>query len=281
MKTGIIILNYNDSENTTKMIQQIKNFKTLSKIIIVDNKSTDDSVKKLKKLAKDNVILLEAKKNKGYSYGNNIGLKYLEQHTDCEYVIISNPDILVNENTILEMTQVLEKNKNISFLGPVIIERGVEIKGWKIPTYFVELLSTINFFHRYATKLQRYKEEYYKKRLTKVDVIHGAFFLARMKDFKELGYFDEGTFLYYEENIIGTKAKQKNKHIYVDTSLSVVHALSQSVDKSLNKIKKYKTIKKSMFYFEEKYQKRNILLLILLKITYYISLGIAYITFWI
>ena len=49
MKTGIVILNYNDYDTTYEMIQQIKNYKCLNHILIVDNKSTDRSYSKLKK----------------------------------------------------------------------------------------------------------------------------------------------------------------------------------------------------------------------------------------
>ena len=48
MKNGIVILNYNDSDNTSLILEDIRNYKILDKIVIVDNKSTDDSVKKLK-----------------------------------------------------------------------------------------------------------------------------------------------------------------------------------------------------------------------------------------
>ena len=47
MRTGIIILNYNDSENTIQMLNQIKDYSCLSKIVVVDNCSTDDSLEKL------------------------------------------------------------------------------------------------------------------------------------------------------------------------------------------------------------------------------------------
>ena len=41
MKTGIVILNYNDYETTKEMINNIKNYKSLDHIIIVDNNSGD------------------------------------------------------------------------------------------------------------------------------------------------------------------------------------------------------------------------------------------------
>ena len=279
MKTGIVILNYNDYENTIKMINQIKDYNNISKIVIVDNQSNDGSVEQLKPLENKKIIILEAKKNEGYAKGNNIGLKYLESETDCELAIISNPDILVDESIIDELIKDFKKNPNISFLGPKILERGTISRGWKHPTFTSELLSNINYFSRYEKKLLRYEQS--DEHLRKVDVIHGCFFVARIKDFKKIHYFDPNTFLYYEENILAKKASKEGLETYVDNYLSVEHALSQSVDKSLKKIKKYKILKKSMFYYEDTYCNRNIFQKILLKLTYYISLGILYLTFWI
>ena len=76
MKNGIVILNYNDSENTMLMLDDIKNYKILSAIIVVDNHSTDDSFKKLKKYENSKIKIIEAPENKGYAAGNNFGIKY-------------------------------------------------------------------------------------------------------------------------------------------------------------------------------------------------------------
>ena len=277
MKTGMIILNYNDVENTLNMVKQVRDYKSLFKIVIVDNCSTE-SIDELRALESDKIVLLEAHENLGYGAGNNLGLRYLEKM--CDLVFITNPDIVVSFDVVDGMIEVME-NKNISFLGPSVREHGKVIRGWKLPSYFVEVLSTINFFSRYARKFQFYKDDHYQSDLTQVDAIHGSFFLARMKDFFDIGYFDENTFLYYEENIIGKKAKDRGLSIYVSSSLFVTHALSLSVDKSLNKVKKYKILKKSMFYYEKKYNKRSVFSLLFLKFVYYVSLVVSYLTFFI
>lgn len=279
MKTGIIILNYNDYENTLKIIDMIKDYKCLKKIIIVDNASTDDSFNHLKPLENNKIIIIKNKKNLGYAYGNNLGLKYLYEH-GFDYAIISNPDIIVEESVMEELISRM-KNSKVSFLGPKILEHGNIIKGWKTPSYLYELLSTMNYFHKYAKKLITYKDSYYKDGLNEVDVIHGCFFIGRLKDFKKINFFDTNTFLYYEENILSYKAKKNNLGIYVDTSISVIHNLSLSVDKSLNKLKKYKILKDSMFYYETRYRKINIFKYILLRIVYYISYMVGFVTFWV
>ena len=281
MKTGMVILNYNDYENTIKMIEQIKDYSCLSKIIIVDNCSTDESVSKITPFLNKKIILIEAKKNKGYAAGNNLGLKYLANETNCEFAIISNPDIVVEESVILEMIKDMKKDEKISFLGPKILENGHITKGWKLPSYACELLATMNYFSRYSFNLQKYPDDYYKDGLNEVEVLHGCFFMARLKDMKKIKYFDEGTFLYYEENILAKKAKDKGLKSFVDTRLSVNHKQSLSVNKSLKKVGKYKNLKKSMFYYEKNYNHIGFLKLFILKLFYYISVFFTCLTFWI
>lgn len=281
MKTGIVILNYNDYENTIKMLEQIMDYKCLSKIVVVDNCSTDESLEKIRLFESKKIIVLESSQNKGYAYGNNLGLKYLEKETNCELAIISNPDVVVSESVIEALIQDMKKDETISFLGPKVLEYGHISKGWKLPSFASELVSTMNYFNRFSFKLQRYKDSNYQEKLCDVEVIHGCFFMARLKDFKKIKYFDPHTFLYYEENILGYKARLRNMRVVVDTSLSVEHMGSLTVDKSLKKIKKYKALKKSMFYYEKEYRHLNILGMALLKLFYFISLGILYLTFWI
>ena len=94
MKTAIIILNYNDLETTKNMLNLIKDYKILDLIVIVDNKSLDNSYQELKKFENSKIKVLETDKNLGYAYGNNYGLNYLE-NKNIDNVIISNPDVLV------------------------------------------------------------------------------------------------------------------------------------------------------------------------------------------
>ena len=66
-----------------------------------------------------------------------------------------------------------------------------------------------------------------------------------------MGYFDEGVFLYYEENIMGIKTKKLGKNIIVCNNVDVIHDHSVSIDKSLKRIKKYDILKTSQEYFEK------------------------------
>ena len=277
MKTGIVILNYNDYESTKKMIDKIKNYKSLNHIVIVDNNSSDDSYDKLQKLKTDNIYVIKTDENKGYAYGNNYGIKYLTKNYKIDNIIISNPDIIVEEEVIKGLIKDLKENKDISIIAPLIKQNGEEANGWRIPTFKDELLSNINYVHRWARKKMFYPKT--DEKLQKVEVVSGCFFMIRKSDFEQIGYFDEGTFLYYEENIISYKLKELNKNVYVDNELSVIHNESVSVDKNINSIRKYKILKTSQKYFQKKYVKANIFKIFILRMFYYISLFIAYIIY--
>ena len=276
MKTGIVILNYNDYDTTFEMINQIKNYKCLTHILIVDNKSTDKSYNKLKKLETKKIEVIKTDENKGYAYGNNYGVKYLESKYRLDNIIISNPDVIVSEDTINTLIDDL-KDDNISLVAPIVEERGVLSRGWKLPHFKEDLVSNITYFHKYSKKMMSYDEEHYNKKLSRVEAVHGCFFMIKLKDFKEVDYFDENTFLYYEENILGRKLINNNMFSYVDNTVKVVHNLSVSVDKTYNSINKYKILKNSQKYYEKNYNNLNIFGIILLRIFYYISLFISYI----
>ena len=47
MKTGIVVLNYNDAIETIDFVEKISTFNAVDIICVVDNCSTDDSVKQL------------------------------------------------------------------------------------------------------------------------------------------------------------------------------------------------------------------------------------------
>lgn len=276
-KIGIVILNYNDYEETTNYINQIKDYRVLDEIVIVDNCSTDNSFNKLGKLKDKKVSVIKTYYNNGYASGNNYGVKYLEDRVD--YIIISNPDIVVSEDTIIKLKKDLDENEDISVIAPVINQHGEISRGWKLPRVIDEIGLNVNYFHRYVEKNLKYNNSRYNSELSKVDVVSGCFFMIRREILNLVGNFDESTFLFYEENILSSKLKNCNRKVFVDNEVEVIHNESITIDKSLASIKKYKVLKDSQKYFVKYYLHANIFEMFALRLVYYISLLIAYIIY--
>jgi GT2 family glycosyltransferase len=276
-KVGIVILNYNDYKTTRIMLDNIKSFRSIDHIVVVDNNSKDNSYELLKEYSSNKIDIIKSKNNNGYSAGNNVGVKHLIKKYKVDYVIISNPDIIVESEVITSMRKQMDKNPAIKVLAPVIHELDNIKRGWKLPTYYGEMITICNTKQRFHKEYGLYPDNYYKDTLSKVDVVSGCFFMIRSDVLKEINYFDEGTFLYYEENILGHILRDKGYDTYILNDVSVTHNLSVSVDKSIKRLKKYKILVTSLLYYEKKYNKRGACSIVFLRILYQLSYLFAHI----
>lgn len=274
-KIGIVVLNYNDYKKTREFIIDIKKYKLLNEIVIVDNNSTDSSYENLKHMEKGNITVLKTDENKGYSYGNNIGVKYLKDKVD--YIIISNSDISLSESVIRKLKNDLDNNSDISMIAPVIKQDGELIRGWRLPKVSDEIKLNLSGFVELFNNNLKYEDKRYNTELTKVDVLYGCFFMIRRDIFNLVGNFDDSVFLYYEENILGTKLKNINKKSFVDNEITVEHKGSVTINKIYNQIDKYKILKNSQKYFVKYYLHANIFEMIILRFTYHMRLIMAYV----
>ncbi len=267
MKNGIVIVNYNDYKTTKRLIDNIKDYKVFDKIVIVDNKSSDNSLKELKKLENKRIVVIDSGKNKGYSYALNVGCKYLiDKYKECK-IIVSNSDIIIqSENDIKDLFE-LVKGKNV-IVGPTIIEGNNLNRGWIVPKPMDDVaMNILGLYKKYQKRHLMYQDSYYNKDISKVGTVSGCFFAISSKHLEEMGYFDENVFLYYEENIMGVKTKDLGKNIIVANNIDVIHDHAVSIDKSLKRIKKYDILKNSQYYFEKTYNHASKGELFLLRLT--------------
>lgn len=267
MKTVFLIINYNDAKTTIKLINNIKEYECIDKILIVDNNSTDDSYEQILKICNKKIVTIKNIANKGYGSGINFGAKYLNNIYKKCHLIISNPDIEINsEEDIVALLNTFDDNTAI--VAPIIKEHEGLNRGWKIPTPFQDVLLNLIYIHKILRpKLLFYPDKNYKKSIVTVDTVSGCFFIIDSEILNQIDYFDENIFLYYEENVIATKLKKINKLTKINTKVQMFHNHSVTIDKNINKIKKYKELKKSQMYFQRKYNKANKFEIFLLFIT--------------
>ena len=279
MKNVMIIVNYKDVDTTIKLINNVKDYKILDKIIVVDNNSLDNSLKKLENLNIKKLEVIESGVNNGYSFALNIGAKRaIEEYSECN-LIISNSDIIIDSEFDLKDLIDTLSEKNV-IVAPNIIEDNSLSRGWRIPTPSDDIKQNIiGYGQKYFNKRLRYDDLYYNKHLSKVETVSGCFFLITSKHLQDIDYFDENVFLYYEENIFGYKTKKLNKNIVINNDVDVVHDHAKTIDKNLKRINKYKILKKSQIYFEKTYNKANIFELFLLKLTAFITKLLLYIKY--
>ena len=83
----------------------------------------DDLLFKTKKNS-HKVILIKAKENKGFAAGNNIGLKYILNMSDANFVWLLNNDTVVEKGTLSEMVYSflkISEQKKLGLLGCTLL----------------------------------------------------------------------------------------------------------------------------------------------------------------
>lgn len=247
---GIVILNYNSYELVKKLCNNLEKVFGIYKIVIVDNNSLDSSVKELKKIESNKIILLKSNENKGYASGNNLGIKFItKKYPEIENICILNPDVEITDfNLFLRLKEELDKDKTLGIISPFMLmngEKNQELASWKMPEKLDNIFLTLGL----TAKL-------YKKFCSKKEVIPGSFLYFDVETIKEINYFDENTFLYFEENILCQKLKKIGKKMKIIDDISYNHNHEHKVKTLKNKIYHNKILFESIIYYEKNYNKK-------------------------
>lgn len=241
--TAVIILNYNNFEDTINCLESVEKYNTGQiKLIIVDNASKRkgaadslehylisrygnrfsmyaDSISDIS--AKSRLTYcsyIKSKKNEGYACGNNKGLKLAEQDPEIKYVMILNNDVLFVEDIIPGLQKEYEANDNTGILSPLLYKKGfsdldyncarkcesVVVTIGKFIFYYVNPLGIKNKWNKQQQYL-RMRPELKHIYKFEIELPSGSCMFINKELFRSIGYFDPNTFLYYEENILYQK----------------------------------------------------------------------------
>ena len=236
IKLSIIILSYNTKELTLRCIQSI--FSQYKKellekefeVIVVDNNSSDDSVKSIKYNA---ITVIENKENVGFGRGANIGASAAKG----KYVLFLNSDTEVLDHGFMSMMEFLENNPKIAILGGKLenIDGSAQRSAGKFYNFgnlIIMLLGLerLGFLRSSPSKIQ------------KVDWVSGACMMVRADIFEKLSGFDGKLFMYMEDMEICFRAKKLGFLTYFYPSLRLKHKSLGSSNRTFAIINIYKGI---------------------------------------
>ncbi|HKL07774.1 MAG TPA: glycosyltransferase [Bacteroidales bacterium] len=257
-----VILNYNDANTTIDLIEKLMGYDTFNYLVVVDNYSSDNSVALLKRYVNKRIKLIEANRNGGYGYGNNIGIRYSYDVLNADYIVISNPDVIFEEKTIINLEKVLASNAKHAIAAPIpLTPEGIrqEIVAWKLTTVWQEMLESSVLYNRIFGLKRTYSIGNLTNNIHYVDVVQGSLFMVDAEIMVKYGMYDEDFFLYSEEQVIGYKLKKHGFKTILLTNESYIHNHSISINKSYKSLiqKKRIYLKSKMLYFK-KYNKLSL-----------------------
>lgn len=251
MDCVMIILNYNDSRRALELAETCKGFSTIDRVIIVDNKSTDDSIVYLTENLSSEIDLCKAIENKGFAAGNNVGAKYAVKKYAPKSLLFANTDTIFVNDDVRACQEALDKNEKLGLVSMRMqdIHGNEERAAWKYKSFMEYLLSSFWFYMHRTYKNDRY--QYNDKAVVQiVDMVRGSFMMFRAEALHKAGYFDEGTFLYYEEECVSYRLKKKNYSVGIITNHFYIHNHISTKDTN---IKAKKIMDTSLLYFLKEY----------------------------
>jgi GT2 family glycosyltransferase len=180
--------------------------------IIVVEQSNNQKFKDELESKYKNLKCILSKSNLGMGTGNNIGIK----ETKTDYVLILNPDVILEKNTLEELFLNSNKLSDFTILAP--IEKNFANYG---------MFDKKNISSRILN--QEGEEKNYP---FKVDFVDGFAMLLNKKKFKEEIYFDENFFMYLENNDLCKRVADREGSVFVVPTSKINHLAAKAVDSS-------------------------------------------------
>ncbi len=182
-----------------KILKCIESLGNNFNIIVIEN-SNDKRLKDTLEKDHSNVRCILSDKNLGYAKGNNLGLSLVK----TQFALIINPDTEVQNKTIDNFFLTAKKNPDFAIIAPYIQESSLET----------------------SNKI--------KEGIFEVKNVKGFAMFLNLKQFKEIGFFDENFFIYFEEIDLCKRLIKNNKKIFLDTNIKINHAGGTSHEESIN-----------------------------------------------
>jgi len=259
-KIAIIVLNWKQPKLTLETITSLLKIKQISfeyKIILVDNGSSDDSLKIFNQEYKNNnsVKILETKDNLGYAGGNNFGIDYALKN-NFDFIILLNNDVLVDPNFVDEL---LKEANNYDIVGPKIyFAPGYEYHKDRyqkkdLGKVIWSMGGQMDWNNIYGSNIDIDKVDHgqFKKNINNVDFVSGCCLMAGRQVFETIGKLDENYFMYLEDVDFCQRAKMAGFKMAC-ISKSIIWHLNSGSTSGPGHLQNY-FITRNRIYFAYKY----------------------------
>jgi GT2 family glycosyltransferase/lipopolysaccharide/colanic/teichoic acid biosynthesis glycosyltransferase len=273
---SIIIVNYNVREFLHHALVSLqKAMKGIrAEIIVVDNASDDGSIEMVKRRF-PKVHLIANDSNLGFAKANNLGLKQARG----KYILLINPDTLVQENTLQVMIRFFDENPDVGLAGCKILNPDGTFQlacrrsfpaPWAAFTKMIGLSALFpgsRLFGRYNLTYLSPDETY------EIDAVSGSFMMVRREAYDEVGGLDEDFFMYGEDLDWCYRIQRAGWKNYYVHSTQIIHYKGESTKRSsLNEIR---TFYQAMHLFVQKHLSSSLVFAFLIRFAITVSSRLA------
>ncbi|MBA3729125.1 MAG: glycosyltransferase family 2 protein [Actinobacteria bacterium] len=221
---AVVVVNFNTGDYLTRCIRST--FEAAGEarleVVVVDNDSRDGSADRAV-AAHSGVRLIRNRSNRGFAAAANQGMRA----TSAPFVLLLNPDAEILSGTLGGFLKVARDHPRAAVIGPVVKdpEGSVYPSARRVPTLGMALGHA--FVHPFAPD-NRFSRAYTlagwdRRSEREVEWVSGSCCLLRRAALEEVGFFDEGYFLYVEDVDLCTRLRQGGWEVRFSPELEVLH----------------------------------------------------------
>lgn len=213
-RVAIVVLNWNGWQDTLACVASLQALDYPdSRIVLVDNGSTDGSVDQFQRLP-PSVELLQTGRNLGFGGGCNVGIQHALAG-GAEYVWLINSDATVSPGALSALVQLADQQQTVGAVGSVLFDADTPHR--------------IQLWGGGRVNLWLARSNH---RLTpgKLDFVSGASLLLRCTALEKVGLFDSAQFfMYWEDTDLGFRLRKAGWQLAVAADSKIWHKQSASL----------------------------------------------------
>jgi len=200
----------------------------VSEIVVVDNASTDDSLRQLEGAGLEGVRVVRQRRNLGYGAGINRGVSL----AGPGHVLVCNPDLLLDDGCVSALAARLDAEPDVGIVAPRLRnpDGSTYVSGRPFPSLadamghaFVGLVWPSNPWSRRYLRTGWDRDE-----VSEVDWASGALLLVCRRTFDLLGGFDERFFMFMEDVDLCWRAGKAGWRVVIEPAAGAVHVVGVS-----------------------------------------------------
>ncbi|MFA4838675.1 MAG: glycosyltransferase [Candidatus Neomarinimicrobiota bacterium] len=231
MTVSVIIVSYNVKEFLYQcIVSLIKSLQGISgEIIVVDNNSADGSDEMVRFKFPD-FKLIANKENRGFAAACNQGMKI----TKGQYILLLNPDTLIQEDTITTMIDFFQSRDDVGAAGCKILNTDGSLqkacrRSFPTPMTAFPKIVGLSWLFPKVKWFGKYNLTYLDpEQLAEVDAVSGSFLMFRRAVWEKIGDLDETYFMYGEDLDFCYRIKQAGWKIFYVPFTKIIHYKGES-----------------------------------------------------
>jgi hypothetical protein len=251
---SIIIVTWNSEQEILACLDSVKNAAggTNCEIFVVDNASIDATVNIITTSFPE-VRLIKNSSNLGFAKANNLALKVCKG----DNILLLNPDTILNDRTLRDSIAYMKNNPAAGVIGCAIHnpDRSQQFSIRKFPSLLSQLLILCklhNFFPRLKPLSKYFALEFDYSKEQEVDQVMGAYMFIRGICLKEVGFLDEGFWIWFEDVDYCKRVTESGWKVMYVPDILIIHNQSTSFARLLA-VQEQRIFNKSMLYYIRKH----------------------------